>query len=399
MKSIVILGSTGSIGASTLSVVRACPGQFRVVGLAARGNVAGVLAQAVEFGVRHVVLADPDAAAEARALAPAGVEVAAGGEAVAALAALPEADTVVCALVGMAGLAPVLSAIEAGHDVALATKEVLVAAGALVCAAAERTGARLMPIDSEHSALFQCLQSRHGLPYCVRFGSDAAAVEDEVRRLVLTASGGPFAGRDDLDFDTVTVAQALDHPRWQMGPKVTIDSATMMNKGLEVMEAQWLLNVPVDRIDVVVHPESIVHSMVEFVDASVLAQLSLPDMRLAIQYALTWPDRLPGGLPRLDLTHLQTLNFKNPEPARFPCLMLAREAARAGGTQPTVLNAANEIAVEAFLAGTIRFSGIWHTVEMVLERHDPGQAADLCEITEADRWAREKARQIVTELS
>lgn len=399
MKSVVILGSTGSIGESTLSVVRACPEQFRVVGLAARRNVAGILAQAVEFGVHEVVLSDPAAAARARACAPRGVTVHGGDDALCDLAALDTADIVVCALVGMAGLAPVLSAIEAGHDVALATKEVLVAAGQLVCERAQRTGAHLLPVDSEHSALFQCLQSRHGLPYCVRFGSDAPAVEEEVRRLVLTASGGPFAGREDLDFDQITVAQALDHPRWQMGPKVTIDSATMMNKGLEVMEAQWLLNVPVDRIDVVVHPESIVHSMVEFVDASVLAQLSLPDMRFAIQYALSWPDRIPGNLPRLDLTHLQTLHFSDPEPSRFPCLALAREAARGGGTQPTILNGANEVAVEAFLAGRIRFAGIWHAVEAVLSRHTAGQATTLAEILEADRWARATTRQVLATMS
>lgn len=399
MRNVVILGCTGSIGENALRVVEALPDRFRVVGLAAHRNAARVLEQAVRHGVPVVALSDPAAAAEARAMAPAGLKVLSGLEGVTAMAATPEADLVVCAVVGLAALHPVLAAVEAGHDVALATKEVLVSAGELVCRLCDRHGVRMLPIDSEHSAIFQSLQDTRRLPWCVRRGrhdDEGGCIEQTVRRLVLTASGGPFARRTDMDLATVTVEDALNHPRWRMGPKVTIDSATMMNKGLEILEARWLFNVPVDRIDVVVHPESIVHSLVEFEDAAMMAQLGVPDMRIAIQYAMTWPERpLNATLPRLDLPTLGALTFRAPDPTRFPCLGLARAAARAGGAAPAVMNAANEEAVAAFLERRIRFPGIWDTVEAVLSRHSSGTCATLADVEAADAWGRAEARAVM----
>jgi 1-deoxy-D-xylulose-5-phosphate reductoisomerase len=377
-KRIVILGSTGSIGENALRVASALPSRLEVVGLAARTNYKRLLEQAQEFNVTHVAVADA-AAAEACALAaPRGITVLAGDEGVERLATLESARTVVCALVGMAGLKSVLAALRHGKDVALATKEVLVAAGKRVMECAAQHNARILPVDSEHSAIFQCLEGR-----------PAASV----RRLILTASGGPFATRSDVDFDRVTVADALRHPRWNMGRKVTVDSATLMNKGLEIMEAHWLFAIPYDRIDVVIHPESIVHSMVEFVDGSVLAQMSPPDMRFAIQHALTWPERVEGGLPPLDLAKLGALHFKSPDLVRFPGLGLARKAAVTGGTLPSVLNASNEVAVQNFLDGRISFAGIWHTVEAVMSRHHCIAEPTLEQIDLADRWSRQEAER------
>lgn len=395
MRSLTILGSTGSIGESALRVAAALPDRLRVTGLATRTQVRRVLEQAAQFDVRQVAVGDPLAAAEARRLAPSGVRVLSGEEGVVELAASADADTVLCALVGMAGLRPVLAAMEAGHDVALATKEVLVAAGELVMATRARKQVRLLPVDSEHCALFQCLQSPVYTPACVReAGAPAAqAAEARVNKLVLTASGGPFAATPEVDFDRVTVQQALNHPRWSMGRKVTIDSATMMNKGLEILEAHWLFHVPLERVDVVVHPESVVHSLVGFVDGSWLAQLSPPDMRFAIQYALTWPDRAAVEMPALDLSSLACLHFSAPDERRFRCLQLARQAAAAGGTCPAVLNAANEIAVETFLAGKMAFSGIWQTVEQVLSRHDRMEISHLDDVLSVDQWARAAAAQ------
>lgn len=377
-KNIVILGSTGSIGENALRVVSALPSRLKVVGLASRTNTARLLAQAAEFKVRTLAVGDADAAAAMKGDLARGTRLLKGTEGVEELAASPKADMVLCALVGIAGLKPVLAALRQGTDVAIATKEVLVAAGQMVMDCAKRNKARLLPVDSEHSAIFQCLE-----------GKPPASV----RRLILTASGGPFAHRHDLDFDRVTAAQALKHPRWNMGRKVTVDSATLMNKGLEIMEAHWLFGIPYDRIEVVIHPESIVHSLVEFVDGSVLAQLSPPDMRFAIQHALTWPDRADGALPRLDLASLGALHFSAPDPLRFPCLGLARRAAITGGTMPCVLNAANEIAVEQFLEGAIPFSGIWHTVEAVMNHHTSIAKPELEQIHQADHWARQEARR------
>lgn len=377
-KRVVILGSTGSIGENALRVAATLPDRIEIVGLAARSNVDRLLEQARQFHVRQIAIADDAASAAVLAGKPHGITLHAGAEGVTRLAALPEADIVLCALVGMAGLHSVLAALASGKDVALATKEVLVSAGRTVMETAARHNARLLPVDSEHSAIFQCID-----------GHPAA----EVRRLILTASGGPFAARHEVNFDKVTADDALKHPRWNMGRKVTVDSATLMNKGLEIMEAHWLFGIPYDRIDVVIHPESIVHSMVEFVDGSVLAQLSPPDMRFAIQHALTYPARVSGSLPTLDLANMGALHFKAPDLLRFPCLRLARQAAITGDTMPAVLNAANEVAVERFLAGQLAFSGIWHTVEAVMNRHHPVPAPALQAIEQADHWARQEAER------
>jgi len=381
-KNLVILGSTGSIGESTLRVVSAFPDRFRIIGLAAQNRIERLLEQARLFSVERVAVADLESAQRAKQMAPTGLTVLSGPEGLEELAALPAADIVLVAVVGMAGLRPVLAALRQGTDVALATKEVLVAAGHIVMAAGRAAGARILPVDSEHSAIFQCL------------GDQGA---NRVRRLILTASGGPFAHHPRLDFEKVTVVEALKHPRWNMGRKVTVDSATMMNKGLEIIEAHWLFGVPFDRIEVVMHPESIVHSMIEFQDGNILAQLSVSDMRFAIQLALTWPERLDGGLPVLDLVQLGALHFAAPDEARFPCLALARAAARVGGTMPVILNAANEVAVQEFLNNNLSFPGIWRTVEQALSRHTARANPDLPEILAADRWAREEANRLIKE--
>jgi 1-deoxy-D-xylulose-5-phosphate reductoisomerase len=376
MKKIVILGSSGSIGENALRVAAALPEQLQIVGLAVDRNVDRVLEQALELGVANIAVADPAAAKDCASRAPNGVTVLAGADGPAELAAMDDVDTVLCAVVGTAGLKPVMAALDKGTNVALATKEVLVAAGKIVTETATRTGARLMPVDSEHSAVFQCLEGRD---------------MSSVRRILLTASGGPFASQPDLDLDKVTVEQALNHPSWRMGKKVTVDSATLMNKGLEIMEAQWLFGAPLDKIDVIIHPESIVHSMVELVDGAVIAHMGPPDMRFAIQYALTWPERVDSGLPHLDLAQSGGLHFDVPNESRFRCLALAREAANAGGTMPAVLNAANEVAVKRFLDGQIPFSGIWQVVETVMKKHSIVNEPALDDILEADKWARQIA--------
>ncbi|MDA3923187.1 MAG: 1-deoxy-D-xylulose-5-phosphate reductoisomerase [Kiritimatiellae bacterium] len=399
MKSIVILGSTGSIGENALRVVKSLPGQMRVVGLAASTSAQRVIEQAVEFGVRRVAIKDAAAAEMVRELAAEhDIEVLCSDEGVAELAGSPDADIVICALVGLSGLRPVIAAIEAGHDVALATKEVLVAAGQLVMDLARKHGVNILPVDSEHSALFQCMQAQDASLACIQRGTGSVPSEgpgSPVKKLVLTASGGPFARQADVDFDSVTIEEALNHPRWKMGPKVTIDSATMMNKGFEILEARWLFNVPVEQIDVVVHPESIVHSMVSFVDGSTLAQLADPDMRLAIQYALTWPDRYPLDISLTDLIAQQSLTFYKPDELRFPCLRLIREAAVAGGTMPVVVNAADEVAVVAFLAGRLPFAGIWRVIEATMRAHVVRECSSLERVIEVDQWARSCAEKLV----
>ena len=376
MKDIILLGSTGSIGESTIRVVQAFPERLRVVGLAVNSDYRRAFEQAAALGVTSVAVADEEAAGKCAAEAPAGTRVLAGEAGVVELAA-GQADVVVCAVVGMAGLAPVLAAVERGTNVALATKEVLVSAGSIVTKACAESGAKLLPVDSEHSAIFQCL---------------AGACAGSVSRLLLTASGGPFSSKPDLDLSAVTIDEVLDHPRWDMGRKVTVDSATLMNKGLEIMEARWLFDVPVDKIEVVVHPESIVHSMVEFVDGNIMAQLSIPDMRFAIQYALTYPERCDGGLPATDIVEVGPLHFGHPDTDRFPCLALARRAAGTGGTMPAVLNAANEVAVSRFLDGDISFPDIWRVVNTVMDDHDAVQDPGLETILQADSWARDVAR-------
>ena len=389
MKTLVILGSSGSIGENVLRVVAGLPGALRVAGLAVGRDYRRALAQAREYGVRHVAVADVASARACRREAPDEIRVYEGPEGLIDLAALEEADTVVCAVVGTAGLRPVMAAIDAGKDVALATKEVLVAAGHLVTEAAARSGSRLLPIDSEHSAIAQCLA-----------GGAANGRDDRarVRRLLLTASGGPFANRPDVDFDRVSVEEALNHPRWDMGRKISIDSATLMNKGLEVIEGHWLFGVPLERIDVVIHPESIVHSMVEFVDGAVLAQMSVPDMRFAIQYALLGPERFDVGLPAMDLTEVGALHFRHPHKDRFPCLALARRAGAAGGSLPAVMNAANEVAVEKFLEKRLPFSGIWDVVSQTMDRHEVIDRPDLPEVLNTDAWARQTALSLCADV-
>ena len=379
---VVLLGSTGSIGCSTLKVARELPGEIEIVALAASSNIEKLAAQARETGVRHVALYDASKEAALRALLPTGVKIHLGADGLAELATLPDADIVLIAIVGTAGLHPALAAIEAGKDLAIASKEILVMAGEIITAAAEKRGVKLLPVDSEHNAIFQCLDGHSG-------------GEAEVSRLVLTASGGPFRTLPADQIPRVTLAQALKHPTWEMGPKITIDSATLFNKGLEMIEARWLFGIGMERIDVVVHPQSIIHSMVEFTDGSVLAQLSRTDMCFPIQYALTWPRRVKGGLRPLDFPALAKLEFEAPRTADFPALDLARRAGLAGGTLPAVFNAANEVAVDAFRAGKIPFPGIWHCVAAVMDAHPVEPSSSLESVVAADRRARETAAAFV----
>ncbi len=374
IKRLAVLGSTGSIGRQTLDVVRALPGHFCVVALAAGKNLDLLAEQVAEFKPEFISYCsggDENAGAAAR-LASLGGRFLPLEE----MAAHPPVDTVVMATSGKAGLAPTLAAVKAGKNIALANKESLVMAGEIVTRQAKLSGARLLPVDSEHSAIWQCLAGEQQSPH----------------RIILTASGGPFRDFTPAQLEKVTVAQALAHPSWRMGKKVTIDSATLMNKGLEVIEAHWLFDIPFDSIRVLVHPRSIIHSLVEFADGSVKAQLSRPDMRLPIQYALSYPDRLPNPqLPRLDWDEFGGLTFSRPDLAAFPCLGLAVEAGRKGGTYPAVLCAADEVAVELFLSERIAFADIAATVEWTLARHDGISRPNLEEVLAADEWAREEA--------
>ncbi|MCU0780063.1 MAG: 1-deoxy-D-xylulose-5-phosphate reductoisomerase [Akkermansiaceae bacterium] len=377
-RKVVLLGSTGSIGRSTLEVVRRLPERLAIAGLAAGSNAASLAAQARATGAREVAIHDASQESALRALLPAGVRVRVGEEGLAELAGGVDADIVLVAIVGTAGLRPAMAAIEAGRDLAVASKEILVMAGEVITAAAARHGVRILPVDSEHNAIFQCLEGHRGGP-------------DEVARLVLTASGGPFRRLPAAELAAVTPEQALCHPTWDMGPKITIDSATLFNKGLEMIEARWLFGIGVDRIGVLVHPQSIVHSMVEFRDGSVLAQLSRTDMCFPIQYALTYPERVAGGLRAPDFPALAKLEFEEPRHADFPALDLARRAGLAGGTLPAVLNAANEVAVAAFRDGRIAFPGIWQCVAAVMDLHQVGESTSLPAVIAADAWARSAA--------
>ncbi len=374
---LAIIGSTGSIGQSALDVVREHRERYEVVALAARSSVEELAAQIREFTPRCVALADEDAALELEKM-NLGLEVRAGSDGVASLAAFEDVDIALVAVVGMAGLAPSLAAVRAGKRLALATKEVLVAAGSLVLDEATRHGAEILPVDSEHSAIFQCMQAA------------GARGSESVERLILTASGGPFLNTERETLHRVTPAEALAHPTWRMGSKITIDSATLMNKGLEVIEARWLFDIPAERIDVVIHPQSIVHSLVEFCDGAAIAQLSRPDMRMPIHYAFTFPERRALEMPRLDLARLGQLTFSEPDYVSFPCLGLAFEALKAGGTGPAVLNAANEIAVADFLEGKIKFPDIPRVIEKKLESCRVVPQPSLDDILEADAWAREQ---------
>ncbi|MDI6630935.1 MAG: 1-deoxy-D-xylulose-5-phosphate reductoisomerase [Bacillota bacterium] len=381
-RELVILGSTGSIGRQALDLVQQFPERFRVRGLAAGKNWRLLLEQTVCFRPEAVALQEEEDAARLRAALPPGLEPAVfwGEEGLERIATLPGADTVLTAVVGAAGLRPTLAAIEAGKNIALANKETLVAAGEIVTRRVRERGVRLLPVDSEHSAVWQCLDGRW-----------------DVARVILTASGGPFREYSREALAEVTPEMALRHPTWRMGPKITIDSATLMNKGLEVIEAHWLFGVDYDNIRVLVHPQSVVHGMVEFADGSILAGLSITDMRLPILYALSYPERLANTLPRLDLSAVGKLTFEEPDRERFPALALAVGAGRAGGTMPAVLNAANETAVEAFLSGRIPFTWIPKVVEKVMAAHKIKEGPDLADIIAADSWARAKAAEVIGE--
>ena len=380
-KKVVVLGSTGSIGESSLSVARDIPERMEVVGLAAHRRVDSLAKQLAEFDVKQGCIFDPKGLDQLKTQIADDVTLYTGEDGLVELATLPEADMVLIAIVGVAGLRPALAAIEAGKDIAVASKEILVMAGEAVMSAAREKGVRVLPVDSEHNAIFQCLEDRS---------------PTDVSRLILTASGGPFRELPADQLATVTKAQALKHPTWAMGQKITIDSATLFNKGLEMIEARWLFDIEMQRVDVIVHPQSIVHSMVEFIDNSVLAQLSTADMCFPIQYAITWPDRVPNTLLPLDFAELAQLNFEAPRWDDFPALNLAKEAGEKGGTLPAVMNAANEVAVAAFLKELISFPKIWETVEETMSSHNSITHPSLEEIIDADLQARAKATELIS---
>jgi len=378
MKNVVLLGSTGSIGASALKVAEDLPDRLRLLGLAAGQNLKLLLEQTRRQRPEAISILDPESAKSAREVLGGSAKVYSGPEGLIQLATLPAADIVLIAIVGTAGLAPALAAIRAGKDIAVASKEILVMAGEIIMREAEKHGVRVLPVDSEHSAIFQCLD-----------GKPASSI----RRLWLTASGGPFRATPKEEFAHITVERALKHPSWVMGRKITIDSATLFNKGLEMIEARWLFGVGMERVSVVVHPQSVVHSMVEFIDGSMLAQLSTPDMCLPIQYALTYPERARSDRVQTNLAKLGSLTFEEPDPERFPSLSHARHAGEVGGTLPAVLNAANEVAVEAFCERKIAFEQIPQMVARTMEAHRIVDHPTLEQILAADAWARTEARK------
>lgn len=383
MKNISLLGSTGSIGKQTLEVVAANPDKLKIRALAAHRSDELLEQQIRQFEPDIAVLSDKEAAARLAARYHGKTQILAGEEGLLAAATYEGADTVLASMVGYAGLRPTLAAIECGKNIALANKETLVAAGSIVMAAVREHGVSLTPVDSEHSAIFQSLRG---------------GAEKEVKRLIITASGGPFRGKKRSELANVTLAQCLKHPNWSMGPKVTLDSSTLANKGLEVMEAHWLFDMPYDKIDVVVHPQSIVHSLVEFCDGSVIAQLGEPDMRLPIQYALSWPDRFPYSFEQLDLVKAASLTFEAPDLEAFPSLAIAMECGKAGGTLPCVFNAANEEAVSAFLHDKIKYLDIPYITQTVTQAHENVAAPQLEDIEEADAWARRCACDVISKL-
>jgi 1-deoxy-D-xylulose-5-phosphate reductoisomerase len=381
MKTLALFGSTGSIGTSTLDVVRRHPDAFRVRYLTANSRVEALVAQIDEFAPAAVAVADPIAAAAVRSAVGDRIPVLEGINGLLEIARRDDYDTMVSGLVGFAGLLPTVAAIEHGHDIALANKETLVVAGEIISHLLTQHRVRLLPVDSEHSAIFQCL-----------VGEPA----ESVARLILTASGGPFRGRTRDELAHVTREHALAHPNWSMGQKITIDSATLMNKGLEVIEAHWLFGIPAERIDVMVHPQSIIHSMVEFTDGSVKAQLGVPDMKIPIHYALTAPDRIAATYDRLTLERMRTLTFEAPDTESFPCLRLAYEALAAGGTAPAVLNGANEVAVAAFLAGRIGFLDIPDVIARTLDEIPVTAADSIAAVSDADGAARSTASILIS---
>jgi 1-deoxy-D-xylulose-5-phosphate reductoisomerase len=384
MKQISILGSTGSIGVNSLDVIRRLQDRFQIVGLAAGKNVELLRQQALEFRPKIVSVADTEGVSALRAeLEPKGTRVVCGQEGAVEVATHPDAGIVLSAMVGAKGFLPTLKAISAGKDVALANKETLVVAGPIISREVARKNTRLLPVDSEHSAIWQCLNG---------------AKKDTVRKLILTASGGPFLERSLSSFDTITVDQALAHPNWRMGRKISIDSATLMNKGLEMIEAHYLFDEPPEKLDVIIHPQSVVHSMVEFIDGSVIAQLGISDMRMPIQFALTYPERWENDLPSMKLTEIRRLEFFEPDLQKFPCLNLAQYALKTGGTMTAVLNAANEVAVESFLAERIPFTAICNIVESTMTKHNRVADPSLEDVLEADLWARTHAGESVVHM-
>jgi 1-deoxy-D-xylulose-5-phosphate reductoisomerase len=396
-KRVVLLGATGSIGDSALKVAHDIPDRMEVVGVAANSNAEKLAAAANKVRAKAVCLVDESKIDILRGALEYRPEIFAGEKGLCEIAAMADADMVLIAIVGTGGLRPALAAIEGGKDLAVASKEILVMAGEAVTEAAQRRGVKILPVDSEHNAIFQCLQGGRGLSAPNSRGAEAAPTfqSSDVRRIILTASGGPFRELPAKDFKSITVEHALKHPTWNMGPKITIDSATLFNKGLEMIEAHWLFGVEMKRVEVVIHPQSIVHSMVEFADGSTLAQLSYSDMCFPIQYAVTWPERVPNSLPPLDFGKLSKLEFATPRYDDFPALNLARQAGQTGGTLPAVMNAANEIAVAAFLDRQVRFPQIWRMVEEVMNRHTNVAHPNLDAILRADQWAREEARRLV----
>jgi 1-deoxy-D-xylulose-5-phosphate reductoisomerase len=380
-KRVVVLGATGSIGDSALKVAHDIPDRMEIVGVAAHSNAEKLAAAANKVRAKAVCLVDESKIEILRGALEYQPQIFVGEKGLCEIASMADADMVLIAIVGTGGLRPALAAIEAAKDLAVASKEILVMAGEAVTEAARESGVKILPVDSEHNAIFQCLDGR----------------KSEVRRIILTASGGPFRETPADEFVDLTLEQALKHPTWNMGAKITIDSATLFNKGLEMIEAHWLFGVEMKRVEVVIHPQSIVHSMVEFVDGSTLAQLSYSDMCFPIQYAVTWPERVPNSLPPLDFGKLSKLEFAKPRYDDFPALNLARKAGETGGTLPAVLNAANEMAVAAFLDRRVRFPRIWQIVEEVMNRHTNVAHPDLDAILRADQWAREEARRLVGE--
>ncbi|MDN5279788.1 MAG: 1-deoxy-D-xylulose-5-phosphate reductoisomerase [Clostridiales bacterium] len=380
MKKIALAGSTGSIGTSTLEIVRQNSDKLKIVSLSAGKNWQLLVKQAIEFQPEYVAIADSDLYEEVKkALAGTQIEIGAGSEAVIAAAAWQTADYLVAAIVGAAGLKPVMAAIEADKNICLANKETLVVGGSLVTREIEKRSLTLLPVDSEHSAIFQCLQN-------------SAAF---LKKIIITASGGPFRGWSHEEMSKVTVEQALKHPNWSMGGKITIDSATLMNKGLEVIEAHWLFNMPYKNIDVVVHPQSIIHSLVEFTDNSVVAQLGWPDMKLPIQYALSYPQRWGPALESLDLVKVGSMTFEAPDMAKFPCLGLAFEAGKTGGIMPCVLNAANEVAVYAFMQRKTGFMQIPEIIAATMQKFVPEEVVSIEQLIEVDSQARKYAEEIL----
>src|SRR3989475_1987751 len=399
-KRVVILGATGSIGESALKVACDIPERMEIVGLAAKSNAQKLAQAANEVRPESVCLVDETRIDVLRRALDYQPRIFSGEVGLLEIACLTNADMVLVAIVGTAGLRPALAAIEAGKDLAVASKEILVMAGEIVMREVRDNNVRVLPVDSEHNAIFQCLESGRGLGAPKDRGAEAAPTfqSSDLRRIILTASGGPFRETPRNQFDSITPEQALRHPTWNMGPKITIDSATLFNKGLETIEAHWLFGVEMDRVEVVIHPQSIVHSMVEFADGSTLAQLSYSNMCFPIQYAVTWPDRVPNTLPPLDFSKLSKLEFFAPRYEDFPALNLARRAGQTGGTLPAVMNAANEIAVAAFLDRRMRFPDIWHVVEEVMNQHTAVAHPNLDAILEADRWGRREAQEYVKSL-